>query len=54
MLKTAMTLAAWNGRTKPLESDVMDAARLALPHRMRKLPFEEVDNEQFRITLDEK
>jgi Mg-chelatase subunit ChlI len=54
MLKTAMTLAAWNGRTEPLESDVTEAAKLALPHRMRRLPFEEVGSEKFKVTLDGK
>ena len=43
MLKTAKTLAAYNGRTEVIESDILDAARLVLPHRMRRRPFEEVE-----------
>jgi magnesium chelatase subunit I len=41
MLKAAMTLAALNGRTDTRESDVLAAAKFALPHRMRRLPFED-------------
>jgi magnesium chelatase subunit I len=43
ILKTAMTLAAFKGRTDTLEPDVLEAAKLALPHRMRRRPFEDVD-----------
>ena len=43
MLKTAKTLAAYNGRIEVIESDILDAARLVLPHRMRRRPFEEVE-----------
>ncbi|MCL1879948.1 MAG: ATP-binding protein [Actinomycetia bacterium] len=43
MLKTARTLAAFDGRTEVREDDVLQAARLALPHRMRRRPFEEVE-----------
>ncbi|MCL2401286.1 MAG: AAA family ATPase [Oscillospiraceae bacterium] len=41
MLKTAMTLAAYHGRTEVTEADVMEAAKLTLPHRMRRNPFED-------------
>jgi Mg-chelatase subunit ChlI len=41
MLKTAMTLAAFNGRTEVLKEDVKHAARFVLPHRMRRRPFED-------------
>ena len=41
MLKTAMTLAAYNGKTRVEKEEVMQAARLVLPHRMRRKPFEE-------------
>lgn len=41
VIKTAMTLAAFNGRDKVEAADVNKAARLALPHRMRRRPFEE-------------
>jgi magnesium chelatase subunit I len=41
-LKAAKALAAWHGRTEVADDDVQTAARLALPHRMRRLPFEDV------------
>ncbi len=42
MLKTAKTLAAWNGRTEVVEADVRDAAELALPHRIRRQPLMDI------------
>ena len=41
MLKTAMTLAAFDGRTDVTEDNVKAAARFVLPHRMRRKPFED-------------
>lgn len=41
VIKTAMTVAALKGRRQVLLEDVKEAARLALPHRMRRRPFEE-------------
>ncbi len=41
-LKTARALAAWNGRCEVLDEDVEIAVELALPHRMRRQPFEEI------------
>lgn len=41
MIKTAMTIAAFNGRDKVERGDMLEAAQLALPHRMRRKPFEE-------------
>lgn len=41
MIKTAMTIAAFNGRNKVASSDMLEAAELVLPHRMRRKPFEE-------------
>lgn len=41
MLKTAITLAAYEEREKVQKKDVLQAARLVLPHRMRRKPFEE-------------
>jgi Mg-chelatase subunit ChlI len=42
VIKTAITLAAWNN--KPIDSEmVLEAAELALPHRMRRKPFQDVD-----------
>ena len=41
MYKTAVTLAAYAGRTQVSEEDVRDAAELALLHRRRRQPFEQ-------------
>lgn len=41
LIKTAMTLAAFRGRAAVNGEDLKTAARLALPHRMRRRPFEE-------------
>ncbi|NDJ79233.1 MAG: AAA domain-containing protein [Chloroflexi bacterium] len=41
-LKTAKALAAWDGRTAVNDEDVQRAVELVLPHRMRRLPFEEI------------
>ena len=38
--KAALALAAWDGRTDVSTDDVRTAARLALPHRRRRTPFE--------------
>ncbi|ELY56187.1 protporphyrin IX magnesium chelatase [Natronococcus amylolyticus DSM 10524] len=39
--RTARTLAALEGRTTVIESDVREAASYALPHRLRSTPFED-------------
>ena len=39
--RTARTNAAFEGRTESTPDDVIVAAEMALPHRMRKQPFEE-------------
>ncbi len=41
MIKTAMTIAAYNLRENVVTSDMLEAAELVLPHRMRRRPFEE-------------
>ncbi len=41
VIKTALTVAAFNGRTEVTLEDVKQAAKLVLPHRMRRRPFEE-------------
>lgn len=41
VIRTARTIAALEGRDKVLTGDVKRAMALALPHRMRKRPFEE-------------
>ncbi|GAA1547704.1 putative cobaltochelatase [Actinomadura kijaniata] len=38
--RAAMALAAWNRRTGVTDDDVRTAARLALPHRRRRDPFD--------------
>jgi Mg-chelatase subunit ChlI len=43
VIKTALTLAAWLGRDHPGPDEILAAAELALPHRMRRKPFQEVD-----------
>ena len=43
VIKTAMTLAAWKEKNAPDQADVIEAAELALPHRMRRKPFQDVD-----------
>ncbi len=40
MLKTAITLAAFYHREEVTNEDIYEAATLALPHRMKRLPFE--------------
>ena len=42
MVRAARTLAAWNGRTEIITDDLTQAARLVLPHRMRRRPLESV------------
>ena len=42
MLKTAMTLAAFDSRTETAHEDVVKAAGFVLPHRMRRMPFEDM------------
>lgn len=48
LIKTAMANAAYAGRTTVNQEDLMMAAKLSLPHRMRRKPFEEgeIDMEQ--------
>ncbi len=41
VIKTARTLAAFHGRTEAVLEDIKEAAKLVLPHRMRRRPFEE-------------
>ncbi len=47
ILKTAKTLAAYQGRTEVIKEDIDTAAELALPHRVRRQPLMEIaDNVQ--------
>jgi Mg-chelatase subunit ChlI len=43
VIKTAMTLAAWLGLEQPGPEEILTSAELALPHRMRRRPFQDVD-----------
>ncbi|SDZ13789.1 protoporphyrin IX magnesium-chelatase [Proteiniborus ethanoligenes] len=40
-IKTAITIAAFEGRTFVTRNDLVQALKLVIPHRMRKMPFEE-------------
>jgi magnesium chelatase subunit I len=42
MLKAAKAIAAWAGRDEVIPADVEEAAELALAHRMRRRPFEDI------------
>ncbi|MFC1435069.1 putative cobaltochelatase [Streptacidiphilus sp. N1-3] len=55
MARTAVALAAWAGRTEVLAEDVRTAARLALPHRRRRNPFDApgLDDEKLEETLEQ-
>lgn len=41
MIKTAMTIAAFKGQTEVSSAEMLEAALLVLPHRLRRTPFEE-------------
>lgn len=43
VIKTALTLAALKEKKQPDQEDVLEAAELSLPHRMRRKPFQDVD-----------
>ncbi|WP_370092461.1 putative cobaltochelatase [Streptacidiphilus sp. MAP12-20] len=55
MARTAVALAAWDGRTQVLAEDVRIAAQLALPHRRRRNPFDApgLDEERLDETLQQ-
>jgi len=55
ILKTARAHAAYEGRTAINQRDILLAAELALPHRMRRGPFQQVsiDIEQLESTLED-
>ena len=54
LIKTAMTMAAFRGSQKVETEDLKVAARLALPHRMRRRPFEDgtLDMEKVLAALE--
>ncbi|GIH67853.1 VWA domain-containing protein [Sphaerimonospora thailandensis] len=49
MARTAIALAAWEGRDEVTGDDVATAARLALPHRRRRDPFGEPGLDEERL-----
>ncbi len=49
--RTAMTIAALESRETVIESDLEEAARYALPHRLQSMPFE--DEPDLEDVLDE-
>src|SRR5688572_4311329 len=53
--RAASAHAAWNGHTDVLKEDVRAAARLALPHRRRRNPFDApgIDEDLLVQTLDD-
>lgn len=42
MIRTARAAAALEGRTEVTEADILLAARFILPHRLKKMPFEDM------------
>ena len=41
ILKAALAHAAWQGRTEVSDEDILAAAELALPHRLKRQPFDD-------------
>jgi len=54
--RTARTNAAYEGRERITNDDIIEAAEMVLPHRMRKKPFEEEEFsvDQLRAVVDGK
>ena len=54
LLKTAATMAAFNGERSVTREHILAAAKLVLPHRMRRLPFDTTDGlpEDWEAILD--
>ena len=54
IVRTAKTIAALDGRKEVSKDDIKDAMELALPHRMRRKPFEEpkLDRDQLDEELN--
>ncbi|ASU83039.1 magnesium chelatase [Nocardiopsis gilva YIM 90087] len=53
--RAAMALAAWRDHIEVTSDDVRDAARLALPHRRRRDPFDapDLDEDRLQEALDQ-
>ena len=49
ILKAAMAHAAFEGRESVCETDILLAAELALPHRLRRKPFEDTDSKMAKL-----
>ena len=49
ILKAALAHAAFEGRDAIQELDILLAAELALPHRLRRKPFEETHNQMQKL-----
>lgn len=49
LIKTALTVAAFNGHHSVDTEDIKTAAKLVLPHRMRRRPFEEGELDWSRV-----
>ncbi|GAU76152.1 ATP-binding protein [Fusibacter sp. 3D3] len=49
MIKTAKTIAAYEGATRIEKAHIIKAATLVLPHRLRKLPFESDENQMMNL-----
>ncbi len=49
MMKAAKTMAAFEGREEVTEEDIRSTADLALRHRMRRRPFQEIDLDQKKL-----
>jgi magnesium chelatase subunit D len=54
MYRAAIALAAYEGRTEVIEDDIRRVARLVLPHRRRRQPFDQpsVDEQQLEDSLE--
>ncbi len=53
--RTAVALAAWAGRDRVIAEDVRQAAKLALPHRKRRNPFDapDLDDQQLEQAMQD-
>lgn len=56
LCKTAMVIAAFDGRNTVTKEDLLQASAFVLPHRMKRQPFEEraFDIQQVKEILDER
>ncbi|MHC1627676.1 MAG: ATP-binding protein [Candidatus Nezhaarchaeales archaeon] len=52
-VKAAKAIAALEGRLEVTEEDIVKAMELALPHRLRAKPFDQVDREMIKKAISE-